>query len=1222
VSLTVATLESLFTADISKFEQGAKTVETRQKAIDGKKTTAKIDADTTKAEKNLARLTSELDALRQSDVTPEVTADIAKAEASLSRVESDLSALRGAKAEMVVTADTSKAEGDLDGLADKAADAGSDGGDRAGKNLGAGILAAIATIPIAGAVVGIGQAIGQSLLEGLGNEVRADRLAASTGLDAASVARLGTAAGEAYASNFGDSIESNMETAQAAVQSGLLDPKATAQDAQAIIASLSGVADILGEDIPNVSRAAAQILKTGLAKDAAGAFDLIVKGQQAGLNASEDLLDTFNEYGTQFRKLGLEGPQALGLLSQAVKGGARDTDVAADALKEFAIRAVDDSELTAEGFEAVGLSAEDMSAKIAKGGPDAADALDQTLDGLRKIKDPADRSAAAVALFGTQAEDMGDALFKMDLSSAVKQLGAVEGAAEAALNTLGDNTAGKLESAKRNIEVAVDGIQGALATAFAPEIQAGADWVSQNREAVVSALFDMAEGALEFGVAMAESAASGTEAFGDFASTSLPPVIQAINAVVQGLGHMGLVSDEAAQQFADFTRDSEENLADFDESTEKTAEQIRTRLIDNALTPAQDKLKALRIPAEAAARLSDTTGRLATHIGNVGYAADGSKISLKLLNGEVDTGTAEGKKLDNQLNNVQVSLKNQVGAAAAAGESQNQLRGRVKDARGAFIDQVKAMGLTAGEANHLADQYGLIPKKVLTNVRADGSQAKAEARAVRDELAALKDQSVTITTFRKEVIERAQINDGRNRSGFSSGGFTGLGGKYEPAGLVHKGEWVLRQEATKSIESAAPGLLSALNQRGAKVLGLGGFAGGGAVGSAQRELAQQLRFRKGAAARVHKNRANDRRDDTALSARALQSAEERLAEIDERISTLRSRIERLSGQRADARRSLRRGDIRDSVTGGLSGALGVTDDLRDLAGSGDVSAARRRRLNRVAGNAEKSLTGLYKRAEQIDKKIASATDRFEKWKGIADGISSSISGAFSLGDVSGGVDPWSGQDKQATGSLLLAASLDYQAKARTLVLKLKALQKAGYGAAILREVAGQGVEGGAAMADALLQLSPADVKALQASQSAIDAYAASAGVTATNGNLASAQKAMDSYEAQARVIDKRIGGWAKTMGRELARALGIKARASGGPTMAGHAYLVNEDTPRSELFIPQTSGYVLNNRQATNALGNGGPSYTFNITNVHPVAEPASVTTNRAMATAASTGRF
>jgi len=60
--------------------------------------------------------------------------------------------------------------------------------------------------------------------------------------------------------------------------------------------------------------------------------------------------------------------------------------------------------------------------------------------------------------------------------------------------------------------------------------------------------------------------------------------------------------------------------------------------------------------------------------------------------------------------------------------------------------------------------------------------------------------------------------------GFAEGGFTGRGGKYEPAGLVHRGEFVMSKEATRRIGVAN---LDAMH-RGA----LKGFAAGGFVGSA------------------------------------------------------------------------------------------------------------------------------------------------------------------------------------------------------------------------------------------------------------------------------------------------------------------------------------------------------------------------------------------------------
>lgn len=1246
-AVVVSHLESVFTGNIDPFAKAAAIVETTQKRIDGKKTTAKVDADTTKAKtkldevdtatkkitaaetvakvdadiakatKKVGSITADLDVLHHLDTTPEVTADIAKAEKSLAKAQSALSALNGARAKMSVEADTSKAEGELGGLSDKAADAGSDGGARAGKNLGAGILAAIATIPIAGAVVGIGKAISDSLLEGLDADATGDLFGARTGLDEATTARLGRAAGEAYAENFGESTAANLDTARRAIDAGLLDPKATARDAEAVISSLSGVSDILEEDIPRVARSAAQILKTGLAKDAAGAFDLIVKGQQAGLNVSEDLLDTFDEYGTQFRVLGLEGPQALGLLNQAVKAGARDTDIAADALKEYAIRAVDDSELTATSFEAAGLSAREMADDIAAGGPRAARALERTLDAVREIEDPIKRNAAAVGLFGTQAEDMGDALFAMDLSNAVKELGAVEGAADRALTRLGDNAKDDLAGATRDIDLAATQIKTSLAVAFGDDISNFAETVSNNREKVVSFLFDAADAAIGFSTALVDGAAAGTEALGDFGG-SLGPLITGMAEMATAVDQ-AMPGDQESKAFREWAAGAVDNLAEFDKSTEKTADQIREQLIENGLDPAQAKLDELRIPAEAAARLSDTSGKLAGDIEGVGYAADGSKLALDLMNGKVNTSTKAGAQLDRQIKGVKGSLEDQVRAAAAAGESQASLRDRVNLARGAFIAQMEALGLTSGQAKRLADQYGLIPKKVVTEVTDNGSAARVKQNI--DNIPSSK--TVTITTI-QQVLGKVPTGTGTVLRRSVGGPIIGPGTGTSDDVLIaaSTGEHMVTAEEVQK----AGGHGAMYRLRAQIRAGLAKFRGGGAIGQAEDELQRAQRMSLSSRRAVTEARRDERRARLESTKREAERRTERYEQLHEErqraVDAARDKVARLREQGSEVGTDLRRGNIRDSVTGGLSGALGVTDQLRELADSGDVSRFRRRRLDSVAGAAEKALTGLYKQADKVDAKISSATDNLQKWKSIADGVSSSISGGFSLGDVSGGVNPWSGEEKQATGKQLLTASEEYRTKARNLVLKLRELQKAGYGTGILQEVAGQGVDSGVAMADALLQLSPKDATALRKAQADIDFYAGRAGIAATDDKVTSAARDLEAAEAQADALDRCIDSWAKKLGKELAAALGIKARAGGGPVMAGHAYLVNEDTPNSELFIPDQSGYVLNNRQM-GGRGAGGPSVThnWNITNIHPVNEAASVTAAKAARTLANTGR-
>jgi lambda family phage tail tape measure protein len=63
------------------------------------------------------------------------------------------------------------------------------------------------------------------------------------------------------------------------------------------------------------------------------------------------------------------------------------------------------------------------------------------------------------------------------------------------------------------------------------------------------------------------------------------------------------------------------------------------------------------------------------------------------------------------------------------------------------------------------------------------------------------------------------VNRGMGFEGFSAGGYTGAGGKYEPAGFVHRGEYVLNADATKRL---GVGFLDKINQ---------GYANGGYVGS-------------------------------------------------------------------------------------------------------------------------------------------------------------------------------------------------------------------------------------------------------------------------------------------------------------------------------------------------------------------------------------------------------
>lgn len=136
------------------------------------------------------------------------------------------------------------------------------------------------------------------------------------------------------------------------------------------------------------------------------AMDLIISGFRNGLNYADDFLDTLYEYSPQFDSLGYSAKQFYAYLEAAKSAGAWNLDKAADAAKEFNIRAKDGSKTTEDAFKALGLNAKQMALDIANGGQAGIRAWNKTIDALNKVRDPVKRNQIGVALFGTQWEDL------------------------------------------------------------------------------------------------------------------------------------------------------------------------------------------------------------------------------------------------------------------------------------------------------------------------------------------------------------------------------------------------------------------------------------------------------------------------------------------------------------------------------------------------------------------------------------------------------------------------------------------------------------------------------------------------------------------------------------------------------------------------------------------------------------------------------------------------
>ncbi|WP_128818029.1 phage tail tape measure protein [Streptomyces sp. S063] len=362
-----------------------------------------------------------------------------------------------------------------DALGDALRDGARDGADDAVQAAEGG-LSRLQTIA-AGAGIAAGAALMVGITDYLDQSQILGTLEGRIGGAPAVAQKYGKAAGRLFASAMVEDFQTAADTMAAISQNGLIPTDATEKQLDALGVRIATTGKILGEEVAHVSTTVGKMIKTGMARDAEEAMDILVKAQQKGLNASEDLLDTFDEYSTQFRKVGIDGPTAMGLVSQALAGGARDTDIAADAIKEFSLLSIDGSEAAADAYKALGLDADKMIKVLAGGGPKATKAMDTIFDKIRGLDDPVKKNTVALGLFGTKFEDLGGAFDTMDPSKAAAKFGTFSGAVDKAGNSIQESAGVKVEAFKRGV---TQGIVNVLGTQVIPALARFGQWAQRN----------------------------------------------------------------------------------------------------------------------------------------------------------------------------------------------------------------------------------------------------------------------------------------------------------------------------------------------------------------------------------------------------------------------------------------------------------------------------------------------------------------------------------------------------------------------------------------------------------------------------------------------------------------------------------------------------------------------------------------------------------------------
>lgn len=305
------------------------------------------------------------------------------------------------------------------------------------------------------AVVGAGvTAVGTAtagVLVNLGNGYNkaVNQISAATGATGKELEQLGQIAQNVYSHNFGDSLEDVADGISVVRQNTQL----MGEELQAATEAGFALRDTFGYDLSESARTASALMKN-FGIDANKAYNIIATGAQKGADQNGDLLDTLNEYSTQYAALGLSADQFVNGLIAGAEAGVFSIDKVGDAVKEFNIRAKDGSKSTTSAFATLGLEAGTTMQAFAKGGDTAQKAFFEVVKALEAMKDPVEKNQTAVALFGTQYEDLEKTVLPV--------LASMEDASKTTYDALGEineikykDLGSALQGLKRTIEGAL-----------------------------------------------------------------------------------------------------------------------------------------------------------------------------------------------------------------------------------------------------------------------------------------------------------------------------------------------------------------------------------------------------------------------------------------------------------------------------------------------------------------------------------------------------------------------------------------------------------------------------------------------------------------------------------------------------------------------------------------------------------------------------------------------
>ncbi|UFU00372.1 phage tail tape measure protein [Radiobacillus kanasensis] len=351
--------------------------------------------------------------------------------------------------------DAQKYQQALDGIAEKA--------NETGDSLSTGL-----SLPLAG----IGTVAGMSAMD-MDGALRL--MTGSLGATGDEAKQLESDMRAVWEDGFGDNPE-QVARSIALIKQNIKDIN-SGEDLQKITKNMLILANATEADMSEATRGVNQLMHNfGLT--AQESMDLFTKGQQEGLNFSQEMFDNISEYAPLFKQMGFTAQEYFTILANGTENGAYNLDYINDLMKEFNIRVQDGSDTTADAFGQMSKETQSVFKAFEDGKATTEDLFNAVLPELEKMEDQVLANQIGVELFGSKFEDLEKTtVYSLDnVNNAFED---TEGAMDSFAKTQEDAFGVKFKKTMRELLRAIEPIGEELldmADDVTPKIEEMAEW--------------------------------------------------------------------------------------------------------------------------------------------------------------------------------------------------------------------------------------------------------------------------------------------------------------------------------------------------------------------------------------------------------------------------------------------------------------------------------------------------------------------------------------------------------------------------------------------------------------------------------------------------------------------------------------------------------------------------------------------------------------------------